>query len=205
MRTALLTLALALIAGDLAGQSRPISEEDISRVKVQLDSTSDRMTGRWTVGTKWFVHHGLFDLYDDLDGNPSAMSLAPSSSTLLSFAIVGSPGAGRTVGAFFRYEGTGWVFLNGKMLLLVDDSLRFELAGEGIPARSEVSSCDNGDCRVKEEAIYVVPDSVLRVIAGAHSVDVRILGERRNLDRRFKKAHLALARALLSRQGSASP
>jgi hypothetical protein len=188
-----------LIASALTAQARPIPEQDIARVKVELDSVADRMTGGWMIATKGYHRSGLSDYSDDLDGNPSAMSLTPSSATPLSFAIV-STESGPVVGAYFRYQGTGWVFLTGKMYLLVDDSLRFELEGKGIPARSEVGTCSASSCKVTESAVFIVPDSVLSALAAAHSAEVRVVGERRSLDRRLKKQHLALARALWARQ-----
>lgn len=204
MRVAPLCLLLLLPMTAIA-QARPIEEAQIQRVRVTLDSMTDRMTGLVRVGTKGILQHGISIYGDDLAGNPSALSPSSSMSTPMSFVAAREGNSPLTTILMAQYSGRrGWAFLTGEVILLVDDSLRFRLTGKDAPARREVGGCTGDSCRVEEEISAVLPNEVLAALAKAHSVEIRLVGERQSFDRRFKKEHLALARAFATYLGLSS-
>lgn len=193
-------VALLLLPTVVSGQVRPIPERDIERTRVTLDSTVDRFTGLWTVATKGFSRFGVSEFGDELGGGPGLLLPSSKAVVALTLARHGTEGGESAVAMHLKYIGRGgWAYLTGTIRLIVDDTLRIELAGRDRPARSEVGHCTPQSCEVEEVVVATVPDSVLTALAAAHSVEVFVAGERRSFERHFKRQHLALARALARR------
>jgi hypothetical protein len=167
-----------------------VREEDIARTKVDIDSGYDRFSGYTVV-------------------KPSKPK------TLAGGGILGTSDVSLIPGRFIPkngepfyyirivYSGYGWAFLNGRVQFLVDGTEHIEVKGAGSDGEREVGSCSSAlGCHIAEGMDVPVEPSVFARLARAHSVEVRVVGDRGSLERWFKKEHFAQIRILLDRYGS---
>src|SRR5688572_19286038 len=101
-------LWLLLLAAPLAGQGRPetvVRETDIFRIKVEIRNYTDRFSDVRHVGVKKAKRlAGPASFYD--------VTLHPLYSQ--------SPGMSGVYGFEVIYQGKGWMFMTGEVILLVD-------------------------------------------------------------------------------------
>lgn len=141
------------------------------------------------VGDEFDGHTGVTMRMNTLGGTP----LTGGRTTLDARKLVRNGDASYFLNVL--YLGSEWVFIErGESLILLIDGQRVPVSGSGSLAHREVHS----GSMVEEAASYPVPASLLRQIAGAREVRVRIVGSRQNLDRHFTAENLARFREFVA-------
>ncbi len=174
-----------------------ISDEAIEAVKVQIGDEADRFSGEtWTRVTR---------PDKPLEGAKAPVGLDALKSwnfhgdqvrfSLLHFEP--RPDAA-TWAVEIGYSGRGWADLDGTIFLLLDGKTRAQLAGQGSEGNRSSSPNDAGDIMTETERV-VIADSLVASLARAHSVEVRVEGASKVLDRWFDAETFASVRAMARR------
>ncbi|WP_162782109.1 hypothetical protein [Arenimonas caeni] len=95
------------------------------------------------------------------------------------------------------YEGYGWLFLTGEVILLIDGTERVILQGPSSEAQREVLACGSpAGCKVQEGLRVPVEEPVVSRLARAQSVEVRLNGRSQYVQGHLKPYHQAGIRTL---------
>ncbi len=96
-----------------------------------------------------------------------------------------------------RYKGRGWLFLTGTLRLLIDDEEPISIEGPDSSGEREVGMCTGTlGCEVSEATRIPIPNELASRLARATSLEFRAVGSKASIERWWKKANLAEARAL---------
>lgn len=97
--------------------------------------------------------------------------------------------------ALAEYEWSGWMFIES------GGSLTFLVDGEPVSVSTETALTRRDVLRggdVRERAIYTVPVALIRRLAAASEVKVRLQGSRYNMDREFDDSNFTRLRGFIS-------
>lgn len=192
-RRFLCSAAVLLAPSVAAGQGRPetlVSDSAIRVAATRVDSVFDRFTGLHLV----VVH-----------APPLAGGSRFEPLTLQFGYGVAEGGKTPLVHMRVRYLAKDWAFLTGELQLVVDGQ-RMRVLGPGSQDSRETDGCETAaTCGIAEAMVIPVPDSVLRALARAHSVEIRAVGARQSLERWFTPEHLAASRYMAQRHLKLAP
>lgn len=192
MRHGLLMAGVFVFAAATPAVSQSyVKDEDIAKVKIELDSVYDRFTQTSRIGDKKFK---------TLEGGSNTGNIYFNNDVYFNVVRLVSDGGVSFFYVRIGYVGPEWAFLTGTVQFLMDGKDRAEIVGTG-ELKREVGQCHSSTagCVVTEGARIRIPDSLLARLAKANSVEVRVLGTRQSFDRSFKREHYALVRHLVSR------
>jgi hypothetical protein len=190
MRQGVLMVAVLVFAGATPAVSQTyVKDEDIAKVKVELDSVYDRFAQSSRIGGKQFK---------TLEGGSNTGNIYFNNDVYFNVVRLVSNGGASLFYVRIGYIGPEWAFLTGTVQFLMDGKDRAEIIGTGELER-EVGRCSTAGCVVTEGARIRIPDSLLVRLAKANSVEVRVVGTRQSFERSFKREHHALVRYLVSR------
>jgi hypothetical protein len=100
---------------------------------------------------------------------------------------------------WIRYNGYGWVFLNGQVIFVLGDGSKIELTGPDSSDHRDIDTCIGGaGCIDSEEIRVPITAAQLKALSTATSAEVRIYGRSIYLEGYLKDVHAAEVRAVLA-------
>lgn len=178
------TLAVAPALASPTATKAILDQEKVAKQKVKLVSSSDRFSGDTFIYPAKSKFIGGTGVINTISWNIVHMDSQD-----------GSDG----YHAHIVYEGTGWLFLTGEIVVLVDGTHRHRLIGTDSSNNREVQYCPGGHlgCIVEESIRVPLEAPLMDQLAQANSIELRINGKSHAIEGYLTPYHQAGVRKLL--------
>lgn len=161
-----------------------IDEAKIGRVKINVVESVDKFTGTQVIAARRPIGLDKVGFLTTLTLNPAVLKTADAPPSFY---------------AVMSYTGYGWLFLTGRVDVLVDGA-RFSLQGLASSADREVAACSAGaGCLVEEKVRFVMTKELSDAISQARSAEIRAVGSRGSVDGQLNEKHVAYFRDMAAR------
>jgi hypothetical protein len=157
----------------------------VAAQKVDVDKDRDEMTGV-TSWTTWLDGKGYF-------GTPAPIRLG-----VRKIVSEENPEPGYVLVVHYRARAPEWAFIErGQSCLWLIDGERIALSGEGSRQHREVYN-DGSQPMVEEYAYYPVDQDFLSKLGAAREARIRIVGSRRQPEKKLKDKHFEKVRGFVT-------